>query len=213
MFELGKNVGYDFAGVVSAHKSVIIMPEKQKEAWDMVRKCIDEGIPCYGWELEVPEFYVIKGYDNTGYYYSGLGADPIKGPKPWQELGNTNIGILGMVGVRRGQPADDATIVKEALEFALEHSNDKKWVLPKYNSGLAGYDKWIETIEKGEADGTGMSYNAAVWAECRDLGLQFLGEARRRINGNIRPLLVYKHLKISRQQKMYPLNHFKICFQ
>lgn len=190
MFALGKNIGYDFAGGVVAHKSDGSFAEKRKEAWDMVRKSIDKGIPCYGWELEVPEFYVVKGYDNVGYYYSGLGADPIKGPKPWQELGESDIGLIEMYSVTRGQPADDATTVKEALEFALEHAKGpEKWIFPRYKAGLAGFDKWIETVGNGEAIGNGMAYNAAVWAECRGLGLMFLEEAKQRLNGNISPLL------------------------
>jgi len=190
LFALGKNIGYDFAGGVVAHKSNENFAEKRKEAWDMVRKAIDEGIPCYGWELETPEFYVIKGYDDIGYYYSGGGADPIKGPKPWQELGESDIGLIEMYSIKRGKPTDDATTVKEALEFALEHAKGpEKWIFPRYNSGLAGFDKWIETVANGEAMGIGMAYNAAVWAECRTLGLQFLKEARQRLNGNLRPLL------------------------
>ena len=189
MFALGKNIGYDFAGVVSAYKSDMNFSEKQKEAWDMVRKSIDDGIPCYGWELEAAEFYIVKGYDDAGYYYNGPGADPVKGPKPWQELNNTGIGIIGMVSVRRGQPAEDVTAVKEAMEFALEHSGGKKWVLPRYNSGLAGYDKWIETLEQGKANDIGMAYNAAVWAECRTMACMFLEETKQRINGSVRPLL------------------------
>jgi hypothetical protein len=190
MFALGQNIGYDFAGVVSAHKSDIKFPEKQKEAWDMVRKSIDEGIPCYGWELETAEFYVINGYDDIGYYYSGGGADPIKGPKPWQELGESDIGLVEMYSIKPGQPADDATTVKEALEFALEHARGpEKWIFPNYKAGLAGFDKWIETVQKGEAMGVGMAYNAAVWAECRAQGLQFLREARQRLDGSMSPLL------------------------
>jgi hypothetical protein len=190
MFDLGKNIGYDFAGVVSTHKSDIEFPEKQKEAWDMVRKSIDEGIPCYGWELETAEFYVITGYDDTGYYYNGPGADPIKGPRPWQELGESNIGLVEMYSIKQGKPADDATTVKEALEFALEHATGpEKWIFPNYKAGLAGFDKWIETVRNGEATGLGMAYNAAVWAECRTLALLFLGEARQRLDGNVGPLL------------------------
>lgn len=156
----------------------------------MVRKSIDEGMPCYGWELELPEFYVVTGYDDIGYYYNGLLADPIKGPRPWQELGESDIGVLEMYSIKWGQPADDATTVKEALEFALEHaSGPEKWARPNYKVGLAGFDKWIETVQKGEAIGQGMAFNAAVWAECRTLGLLFLEEARQRLDGSMSPLL------------------------
>ncbi|UCC16665.1 MAG: hypothetical protein JSU58_09925, partial [Dehalococcoidales bacterium] len=93
---------------------------------------------------------------------------------------------------------------KEALEFALEHSRgSEKWIYPNYRAGLAGYDTWIETLEEGIADGTGMSYNSMVWAECRGFGERFLREANRRINGEAGALLrdaadkyseVYEHL-------------------
>ena len=189
MFELAKNIGYNFAGGVVAHKSNENFAEKHQEAWDMVRKSIDEGLPCYGWELEIPEFYVIKGYDDVGYYYSGGGADPIKGPKPWQELGESHIGLIEVYSIRRGQPADDAKTVKEAFEFALEHAGGpEKWIYPNYKAGLAGYDTWIKTVENGEANGNGMAYNASVWAECRGMGFMFLQEARQRLNGNLKPL-------------------------
>lgn len=45
----------------------------QEQAWDYVRRQIDENLPCYGWELDVPEFYVICGYDEAGYYVCGPG--------------------------------------------------------------------------------------------------------------------------------------------
>ena len=34
-----------------------------------------------------------------------------------------------------------------------------------------------------------MSYNAAVWAECRDMGLKFFEEAKQRLNSELIPLL------------------------
>jgi len=60
--------------------------------------------------------------------------------------------MIEVYSVRRGQPADDATTVKEAFEFVLEHAGGpEKWVLPGYKVGLAGYDNWIETVANGEA--------------------------------------------------------------
>ena len=189
MMQLGQNIGYETKYVV-AHKSQDDFAAKQKEAWDMVRETIDQGIPCYGFELEAPEFYVINGYDDVGYYYSGPVTKPGNGPIPWQKLGDTNIGILEVKSIRLSKAADDAKTVKEALEFALEHSRGpEKWILPNYRAGLAGYDTWIETLEEGIADGTGMAYNSMVWAECRSHGERFLREASRRLNGEVRPLL------------------------
>ncbi len=188
-----------------ANKSQKDFTSKQKEAWDLVRKSIDNGIPCYGWELEIPEFYVVYGYDDIGYYYSGPTCDSGKGPKPWQELGNTGIGLVEMYRIRKGQAADDTRTVEEALQFALDHAESPaKWIYPKYHAGLSGYDTWIREVENDTADGRGTAYNAAVWGECRSFAAPFLKEAGKRLNEKAVPLLeeaarryseVHKHLE------------------
>lgn len=84
--------------------------------------------------------------------------------------------------VKLGEAADDAKTVREALEFALEHSrNPSKWIFPHYRSGLEAYDSWIKALEGGSADAGGNSYNAAVWGECRRFAVEFLKEAGERL--------------------------------
>jgi len=188
LFKLGKNLGYRINGVC-ALKSNHDFVEKRKFAWEHTKRALDKGLPCYGWELDIPEYYVVYGYDDTGYYFSGPGCDSGKGPKPWQELGESKIGVLEMFWVKPGQAADDIKTVKEAFELVLEHSrNPSKWIFPKYKSGLAGYDNWIHALENGDANGFGMAYNAAVWSECRTHAVQFLKEVKPRINGQLSSL-------------------------
>ena len=182
---LGGNVGYasdcvfgdkgddDFAGI-------------QMRAWEHARQAIDRGIPCYGWELEIPEFYVVYGYDDVGYYYSGPGCDAGQGPKPWQELGDTGIGVVELYSIAPGRAAGDATTVKEALAFALEHArNPPGWIFEGYRAGLEGFDNWIQALQKGVASDMGMRYNTGVWAECRRFAVGFLEEARERLPGRV----------------------------
>ncbi|MDY7041297.1 MAG: hypothetical protein SVX38_10590 [Chloroflexota bacterium] len=186
--KLGQNVGYEIGGVF-ATKSAADFAEKQKLAWERVRSAIDQGLPCCGWELDIPEYYVVYGYDDSGYYFSGPGCDGGKGPKPWQELGNSGIGVIEMYSVKPGEMADDAQTVKEALAFALEHATSPaKWIFPEYKAGLAGYDNWIRALEGGTADGFGMAYNAAVWCECRSYAVSFLQEAKERLGGQVAAL-------------------------
>ena len=188
LFKLGQNIGYKIDGVL-AHKSQGDFGVKQKEAWDFVRRSIDERMPCYGWELEIPEFYVVYGYDAEGYYFSGPLCDVGKGPKAWQALGDTGIGVVEMYSVKPGQTADDARTVREALKFALEHAKGSaKWTWPKYKAGLTGFDNWIQALDTGSAIEHGMSYNTAVWCECRGFAVQFLKEAKERLDGKSGPL-------------------------
>jgi hypothetical protein len=184
LFRLGKNIGYETDGVFGM-KTADDFAEKQKLAWEHAKAAIDQGLPCYGWELDIPEYYVVYGYDDTGYYFFGPGCGEGKGPKSWQELGDTGIGVLEMYSVKPGEMADDVQTVKEALAFALEHATSpSKWIFPRYKAGLTGYDNWIRALESGTADGFGMAYNTAVWAECRGYAVLFLQEAKERLKGH-----------------------------
>jgi len=183
LFELGKNLGYVIDGVCG-HKSQDGFAGLQEQAWEHVRQAIDRGQPCYGWELEIPEFYVIYGYDETGYYYSGPGCDEGRGPKPWREVGDTGIGMLELYSVRPGEAADDAQTVRDAFSFALKHAqNPKDWVFGDYRSGPEGFDNWVRALQEGKASDMGTRYNAGVWLECRKCAVGFLEEAKERLAG------------------------------
>ena len=187
LFQLGPNLGYRLDGVLG-FKHQDDFAEVQRRAWAHARQAIDQELPCYGWELEIPEFYVVYGYadgdDRAGYYYSGPGCDEGKGPKPWHELGDTGIGVLELYSVSPGEAAGDATTVKEALAFALEHAaNPEEWIFPGYRAGLEGYEVWIRALQEGVASDMGMRYNTGVWLECRQNAAAFLVEAAARLPG------------------------------
>lgn len=188
MIELAGNIGLKIAPFFVL-KNDEYFAEKQRLAWEKVKDALDAGKLCYGWELEIPEYYVITGYDDVGYYYSGPGADSGKGPKPWDKLGDTKIGILGVFVTEAKKPADEIVVVKEAFEFVKKFSQDPgEWVFPLYKSGIAGYELWIDALKNGKADVFGVSYNAAVWSECRKYAVGFLREAKERLDNKYSPL-------------------------
>lgn len=188
VMELGSNLGYRVDGV-SGSKREQDLADLQQRAWAFTRQAIDQGLPCYGWELAIPEFYVVYGYDDAGYYYAGPGCKEGQGPKAWGELGDTGIGWIEQYSVSRGEAAGDATVVRQALAFALAHAqNPGDMILPGYKAGLAGFDAWIASVKAGSASHMGLSYNAAVWEECRRFGVEFLKEARGRLDGELAPL-------------------------
>jgi len=182
LFKLGENIGYSINGVWGV-KSDADFGVKQEKAWENTRGAIDQEIPCYGWELGIPEYYVVFGYDEEGYYFSGPGCDFGNGPKPWRDLGSTEIGVLEMYSLKKGEASDDKKTIRDALGFALEHSKSpEKWIYPKYKAGLVGFDNWIKALETGKASGFGMAYNSAVWGECRRFAVEFLKEAKNRLD-------------------------------
>ncbi len=182
-YRLAENVGCKIR-TLSVFKGEEDFAEQQKSIWEQVKKAINDGLPCYGWELDIPEYYVINGYDGEDYLYSGCTQE--QGTKFWKELGDTEIGMLEVHIVSPAKAADDMRTVREALEFAIEHSKEPaKWVLNNiYKCGLDGYDQWTGALEKGSVSAGGTAFNSQVWGECRQNAYAFLKEAKERIDAD-----------------------------
>jgi hypothetical protein len=180
-FKLGKNIGYRIEGVFG-DKRQPRFKEKQIKAWELTKSAIDQNIPVVGWELAIPEWYLIHGYDDAGYLYNGPGDEMGPSPKPWRKLGKTNIGMLEIFSVNPAQPAKDVIAIREALAFSVAFNQPQsEWLLPGYLSGQDAYKAWIKAVNTGKAMLMGHAYNAAVWAECRQNATAFLREAKSRL--------------------------------
>jgi len=181
---LGRNLGYTVERVDEyCPRQGDDLRAAQDRAWKHVRTAIAGGLPCYGWELHIPEYAAIYGHDAGGYYISGPGCDEGKGPLPWRDLGRSEIAQVLVGSVRSNEPADDLCAVREALAFALDMAhNRQKWT--DRSGGLKGYEVWIQAMERGRAGRFGLGYNAAVWAESRRFAVEFLREAQQRLGSN-----------------------------
>jgi hypothetical protein len=181
---LGRNLGYSVESVDVYCPKKRDLRDAQERAWDHVQRSIDEGLPCYGWEIDIPEYFVIYGYDKTGYYISGPECDEGAGPVPWRNLGTSEIGVVLVASVWRTEPAGVRQTVRDALSHALDLGHNRvKWT--DRTGGLDGYAVWIEAMEKGRADRFGLGYNAAVWAESRRFAVEFLKEAQQRLDAGL----------------------------
>lgn len=160
---------------------------KREAHFQRAKEAIDAGLPIIGWEMKIPDYYVVYGYDNEGNYLF-LDFDDSIGRIHHSKLGDTGIGAHYLLIVRPGEPAEDETTVREALEFALEVAAGQYGHGGEYATGVAGYDQWISALEEPDAmledevAGHGFAYNAACWAECRRHAAEFLEEARRRLD-------------------------------
>jgi len=203
-YELCRNLGFQIEAIWS-NQSAPDFHEKQKLIWDKVREAVDAGYPCYGFHLDSPIRYLIFGYDSCGYYYKGAAnAEEGKGPLVWDALGHNNLGLLGMHFVKPvSAKISDQQAIKEAFQFVLEFSeNSKQWVYDGYSAGPKGYERWISILENGKADPFGAAYNAAAWAEARGFAVQFLKEAKLRLNPRMRQLFdaAMQHYETAFQQ-------------
>lgn len=181
LFRLGKNLGYKVSSVFGCKEEPDFF-NKRMQAWIHVCNSIDAGIPCYGWEMLKPEFYVITGVTDDCYVFNGPGCANGACTKPWAELGYTEIGVVEIMSIELTNCASDIDVVKDALSFAVKHSsNPGRWALSGYFTGPKAFDIWANALDQGTADGFGLAYNSAIWSECRCEAAAFLAEAKRRI--------------------------------
>ena len=178
--KLGNNIGYVVEGVHGV-KTDGDFEEKRKTAWEFCKKAIDRDMPCFGFDLGGPEYCVVNGYDDAGYWFSGgASAFQMMKPRNWKELGDS-VGLLEMCSVRLSNAADDTKAVRESIEFVLKQSkNDQE--------GTNGFENWIKALETGTASTIGTALHAGCWTECRTFGVQFLKEAKERIGGKTNKL-------------------------
>ena len=177
--QLGENLGFQsteikgFDGELSA---------QQELAWNACRQSIDSGRPCLAWAMDIPEWYIVSGYDEVGYLYVGVQADKGAGPRPWREYD-----WLHLVTLTSCQPSEPSKTMKDALEYVLElDAYPTKWTFETRRTGLAAYDNWInaaQALPDLDHPGHGMAFNAAVWAECRKNAVAFLKEAKQKLSG------------------------------
>lgn len=183
-YRLGRNLGYMVEGFkVWKPEAGDGFPARQREAWDFVRANIDEGVPCFGFELKryYGGYWVIYGYDKVGYYYSGWEEG---GPLPWQELGELFVPVLEVRSVQLCDAALDAMTVKEGVALALEHAQSPPGLVDKQAvSGPLAWAYWAVALESGEAKRDHHTYNLKLWLECREMAVAFCREARERLPG------------------------------
>jgi hypothetical protein len=177
---LARNAGYAVHRVTDESGD---QDAARREAWQMVRAALDEGTPCFSFDIGGGEYFVVHGYDGGGYYYRGFDNSP-QGPIPWQALGTTGIvGVVHVAAVRATDPADDRTAVAEAIRFGLD-MQEQAADTPEdagYMEGIRAYDWWVAALRDPDANPHGASFNAQYWAECRRLAVEFLEEADERL--------------------------------
>lgn len=160
--------------------------------WDRTRKAIEAGTPVIGYDLSWAEFYVINGYDQTGYRYWNTNYGELKqeGPLAWNLYGERGtVHMLAVQFVTAARPTGTVrSTVKAALAWAVNFGArgdaDDPFRQPAYVSGLAGYDQWIRALDDPQAyqgDAIGAMYNAQVWRECRRQAVAFLREAQAKL--------------------------------
>lgn len=149
-------------------------PDLLVKAVKLVQESIDQGIPALAWDLFVPEFGLIHGYDDERQVFHAKDISQ-EGELPYDKLGRGEIGELFVLSLAEAAEIDRYSSLSGALKMILEHAQQREaFGRPSFQNGLAAYDAWMNAFQQGQVDPLGNSYNVQLVSCARDYAWKFL---------------------------------------
>jgi RNA polymerase sigma factor (sigma-70 family) len=172
-------------------------PDAIIEALQFIHRNIDSGHPVMTWDMFIPEFGLIYGYDDHNKVLHAMDTNNLNGKKtvPYSHLSLGLFDDLYLMEVIGYTPVDENEGLIRALEMILEHAYQQENYDYAVSSdltstsiradisfitsigsinGLAAYDVWIRTFENRQVEVLGNAYNTEIISEAREYAAQFL---------------------------------------
>jgi hypothetical protein len=162
-----------------------IPPEKVEQTIALVQESIDRGVPAIVFDLFIPEFGLIYGYDDELQVFHAKDVSK-DGTLTYTQFADPKIGLLFVTTISESLPHSKYEMLRMALDMILDHARGREWThvfKDQFAIGLAGYDAWISVMERKDADEYGNAYNTAVIADAREHAAQFLRDLASRWDG------------------------------
>jgi hypothetical protein len=174
--KLLRNLGLEMTDLGFFHKGST--PEERAAVEQRLKQSLDTGIPC---SLMNMENQVISGYDDKAFFTAQPWGDCCGGFPPatltfgtWPEFKDeTHVSFFTFGKLA---PADDKTIVRESLRYALDlFRHPERHSFEHYGIGPSAYDNWARAVvEHGSSHGNW--WNGTVWSECRAMASGYFTE-------------------------------------
>jgi hypothetical protein len=126
-----------------------IEEEKRLEAIKIIKASIDRGIPAVSWDIGVPEWGLITGYDDASHMFYILPINTEKSDPainmPYDALGKREIPILSVLTITGGSDKAKEDILRDTMKLAVHHLKGKEWC--ENAKGLDAYPALIRIFE------------------------------------------------------------------
>jgi len=142
---------------------------RQLEAITTVKASIDAGVPAVSWDIGVPEWGLITGYDDQSQV---LFVQPVNDNAPvemaYALLGKRDIPILSVLTVTGKTDKSPEMILKDTMALAVSHLRGEEWC--DNAKGLEAYPKLIDIFKENPELASGWNaeyflgtYGALKW--------------------------------------------------
>lgn len=159
-------------------------PEKVEKVLALIQRSVDRGIPAIAFDLFIPEFGLIYGYDDDNQLFHAKDVSK-EGTISYTDFVESR-NMLWVTTIHESLPHSKYETLRMALDMIVDHARGREWqhiFEGNYFIGLAGYDAWIACMERRGADPFGLAFNTAVVSDAREFAAQFLRELVARWDG------------------------------
>jgi hypothetical protein len=147
-----------------------VAQERQEAAHRAIVRALQEGKVPVCWDIGVPEWGVITGYDDEALEFSAINVfgEPVQ--LKYEELGRRAIPIMSVTIIHGPNGVNRKQAAVNSLKTAVDHAEQREWLeRPEYQDGPAAYETWASALEKladcGEQDT--LSYYAGTYLAAR----------------------------------------------
>lgn len=165
------------AGYEAAHMHGFFSPDAQSKAHEAILQGLAVGMPAIVWDIGLPEWGLVVGYDPVECRYHTLDCLGREGAMPCAQLGRREIEALSVTVVGAPNGRGRAQVIRRALELAVRHGSGGEWTeRPVYQDGPAAYGLWAAALERGltHPEGVPSGYYAGHYAGARCYARDFL---------------------------------------
>jgi len=183
-FELVRKLGVEMKDLGFFHPKSA--PDEIKEIEEVLRRNIDENVPCSLLNLENQ---LVSGYNDTHFIVQQPWAKVNFPPKTltfqtWEELGKEF--HISFFSFAQTEATDERTIIRDSLSYAVDLAkNPSRYRSEHYYIGLEAYDTWVKAVEAGHGPSHGNWWNGTVWWECREMASKYFSEIASRVQGEV----------------------------
>ena len=181
-FELVRKLGVEMKDLGFFHPKSA--PDEIKEIEEILRRNIDENVPCSLLNLENQ---LVSGYNDTQFIVQQPWAKVDFPPKTltfqtWEELGKEF--HVSFFSFAQTEATGERTIIRDSLSYAVDLAkNPSRYRSEHYYIGLEAYDTWVKAVEAGHGPSHGNWWNGTVWWECREMASDYFSEIASKLQG------------------------------
>lgn len=190
-------LGYNYDFVQAWHYENLY-ELKKKESVKYAKRGIDNGCATVLWEVDIPEFGIIKGYDDEKSEFLVSGPQG-EGLIKYEEVGDKKVRILASLTVKDKIDIEEPKNMFRSLYYAAYHATEESALNKGYSSGLEAYDRWIDAFRRSNVDVFGNSYNCAVLKDARENAVKYLQDVSKQFESDCKTYLddaIQKYQKV-----------------